>query len=296
MAVPLSTRAQTTDLESKLELLQSLMKQVEALQAQLAALRGDIGDIRNQIRTDLREGVEDEDVKAIQELLATDQTLYPKGIVSGYYGPLTTEAIKRFQERYGLTVTGEVNDETRALLQELFKERQNGKFPPGLLKAPGIEKKIKDRLYKNDDDRWELRCDDSRASGLLCKADDKTNKKRDGRATSTTSAISSSAVAAAIEKAQGAIDDLAEAIETASSSVDADDIDDAEEDLVKAKRELAAAQKYAAALRYKDAYNRANKAYDTALDAIDDLEKVEDESDDSEDEDDDEDDDEDEDD
>jgi HEPN domain-containing protein len=265
-AMPVAARAETTtDLNSMLTLLQNLMKQVETLQSQLAALKG---DIREEIRAGLKEGMEDEDVKKIQELLATDPTLYPKGLVSGYYGPLTKEAIERFQARYALTVTGEVDEETRELMAELFKERVNGKFPPGLLKAPGIEKKIKDRLHKGDDGKWTLKCDDKRAAGPLCKKD-KDYQKSTSTASTT---VSTTTAATAIEAAEDAIDDLKEAIDDAT---DEDGIEDAEEELAKAEKELADAEDNFDDGDNKGAYDDAVKAKSIALKAIKELAEAE---------------------
>ncbi len=276
---PGSARAQSSDLSSMLELLQTLMKQVEDLQKQLATIRG---EIREEIKLGLKEGMEDDDVKAIQELLATDPTLYPRGIVSGYYGPLTKEALMRFQERYGLTMTGEVDEETRELLQELFKERQNGKFPPGLLRAPGIDKKIKDRLYKNDDDTWELDCDDRRAVGPLCKDrdDDEDGEEDDD---DRPRIVASTTAAAAIDSAEDAIEDLEAAL--ASTTVTGDEKEEAEDDLAEAKDTLADAKDEYEDGDYREARDEAIDAKRIALRALDELldEEAEDEGDEDED-------------
>lgn len=44
-----------------------------------------------------------DDVAEIQKILATRPDIYPEGLVTGYYGPLTTKAIKRFQLMYKVT-------------------------------------------------------------------------------------------------------------------------------------------------------------------------------------------------
>lgn len=128
-----------TDVSSLLTLLKSLMKQVEDLQKQLA-------QVRTELKDGLHEGMTDEDVKKVQELLATDPTLYPKGLVTGYYGPMTKEAIMRFQTRHGLEATGEINAETKALMLEYFKEKRNGHVPEGLLRTQGIGDQMKLRI------------------------------------------------------------------------------------------------------------------------------------------------------
>ncbi|MBP9771107.1 peptidoglycan-binding protein, partial [Candidatus Gracilibacteria bacterium] len=178
MALPSSTNAQTTSTttptasENSLALIQSLMKQIEDLKAKLATLRG---EVRSELKDGLKEGMTDEDVKKIQELLATDPTLYPRGLVTGYYGPMTKEAVLRFQARHELRTSGEVDAETKALILEYFKERTNGQIPPGLLRAPGIDKKIKLRLQEGENGRYELKCENKKGAGFLCKEKFKNN-------------------------------------------------------------------------------------------------------------------------
>ena len=104
------------------------------LKAKLFGVQSQIADIK----ADLREGVQGEDVKSIQELLASDPSIYPAGLKTGYFGPLTVEAIKRFQAKNGLEVTGTINTETKAALDTLMAQRRSeGHFPFGLLIAPG---------------------------------------------------------------------------------------------------------------------------------------------------------------
>jgi len=45
-------------------------------------------------------------VTALQQFLAEDPSLYPEGIVSGYFGSLTESAVQRFQARYGIISSG----------------------------------------------------------------------------------------------------------------------------------------------------------------------------------------------
>lgn len=60
------------------------------------------------------------DVVALQTYLATDATLYPEALVTGYYGPLTEAAVMRFQARYGIEQVGRVGPITRAKLNEVM--------------------------------------------------------------------------------------------------------------------------------------------------------------------------------
>lgn len=115
------------------------------LKLKLAGTQAEI----KELRADIREGMTDADVKTIQELLASDPTIYPKGLVTGYFGPMTKEAIMRFQVKNGLEVTGLIDTETRAAMDAIIAERRaQGKFPIGLLMAPGLKMKFEDKLKK----------------------------------------------------------------------------------------------------------------------------------------------------
>ena len=110
MVMPSSASAETTStsttpptISTQLALIQSLMKQIEELKTKLATLRG---EVRSELKDGLKEGMTDEDIKKVQELLATDPNIYPKGLVTGYYGPMTKEAILKFQARHELRTTG----------------------------------------------------------------------------------------------------------------------------------------------------------------------------------------------
>lgn len=148
----------TTTSVTVLEHIKVLMAKLEELKKQISIVRGEMKDV---IKDGLSEGMTDASIRDVQELLATDPTLYPEGKVTGFFGPMTKEAIKRFQARHNLQVTGVVDTETKKLLEEYFKERHDGKIPPGLMRAPGIVKKVEDRLA--------LRCDDKKATGPFCK-------------------------------------------------------------------------------------------------------------------------------
>lgn len=106
--------------------IEGLLGQIKALQAQLAQLmaklpasadmsaQDTIGDIVSRLRL----GSEGDEVRALQELLKRDPSIYPEGLVTGYFGPRTAEAVKRFQARHGLESLGEVGPLTRAKIRE----------------------------------------------------------------------------------------------------------------------------------------------------------------------------------
>jgi len=72
-------------------------------------------------------------VTALQTLLATDQSIYPEGLVTGYYGSLTVKAIKRFQLKNGFTQTGAVGPLTLGKLNEMLAVTQ---YPSQLPTTP----------------------------------------------------------------------------------------------------------------------------------------------------------------
>jgi len=76
----------------------------------------------------LKLGMENSDVRRLQQLLATNQSIYPEAITTGYYGTLTQRAVQRFQAKYGIASSGTpqttgyglVGPATRAKLAEVF--------------------------------------------------------------------------------------------------------------------------------------------------------------------------------
>ena len=118
----------TSDSLSK---IQELMKLIADLKAKMAEAKGQI----EVLSKDLSLGAQGDDVMEAQELLASDPSIL-KVKPTGFFGPLTVEAIKKFQERFGIEVTGKLDEPTREAMKELNKERKNGDVPAGLLKSP----------------------------------------------------------------------------------------------------------------------------------------------------------------
>jgi peptidoglycan hydrolase-like protein with peptidoglycan-binding domain len=84
---------------------------------------------RLELTTDLKLGDRGYEVKLLQTWLAQDATVYPRGLVSGYFGNLTKQAVMRFQEKYASDIlapqglikgTGIVDSYTRIKLNELY--------------------------------------------------------------------------------------------------------------------------------------------------------------------------------
>jgi peptidoglycan hydrolase-like protein with peptidoglycan-binding domain len=61
-------------------------------------------------------GMSGADVTALQTYLATDPTVYPEGLITGYFGALTGAAVSRYQTKNGLASVGRVGPQTLAML------------------------------------------------------------------------------------------------------------------------------------------------------------------------------------
>lgn len=143
--------AQTTTSPTQQQLILQLQQQVNELKAKINQLQvssTNLGQVQRQITGDtrtvrttvrfvrqLREGMTGDDVKQIQEILATDPSIYPQGLVTGFFGSLTRSAVMRFQQRFNLDQVGQAGPQTRATLEEIVNSGagQSGNIPPGLL-------------------------------------------------------------------------------------------------------------------------------------------------------------------
>lgn len=72
----------------------------------------------------IKKGSNGSSVTKLQEILKTDPSIYPEGLVTGYFGLATEKAVGRFQEKYGIAKAGEVGygtlgPKTRAKLNSL---------------------------------------------------------------------------------------------------------------------------------------------------------------------------------
>lgn len=71
-----------------------------------------------ELTTTMKVGARSADVTELQTFLAQDNTIYPQGIVSGYFGSLTKSAVSNFQARYNLGRDGIVGPMTRAVINQ----------------------------------------------------------------------------------------------------------------------------------------------------------------------------------
>ncbi len=61
-------------------------------------------------------GMRGSDVSDLQIFLALDATIYPQGLVTGYFGSLTKAAVMAFQARNGIAMVGRVGPITMAAI------------------------------------------------------------------------------------------------------------------------------------------------------------------------------------
>ncbi len=267
--------AETTTATTMSDPLKALMTKIAELQAQLAALRG---EVREVLKDGLKEGMTDEDVKKVQELLATDKEIYPAGKVTGFFGPMTKEALKRFQEKNGLEVTGEINAETKALLEEYRKEKKMHTAPEGFMRAPGIMQKMRDGVCKQAPvAAWGRLCQNHGPKpDVKDKDKDDDHDEDEDEDEDDEDSEDSKDAKDAIDDAKDAIADVNTDIEAADSDVDTDTaeelLEDAEELLDDAEdayddEDYADAEKFA-----EDAEDKADEAADELEEAIEDAE------------------------
>jgi len=89
----------------------------------------------------LKFGTESEDVKRLQQLLATDSSIYPNGKATGYFGAMTRNAIMKFQKKYGIAKAGQpgygdFGPKTRAKIQEVVGAKSQSAVTPSAPQAP----------------------------------------------------------------------------------------------------------------------------------------------------------------
>ncbi len=67
----------------------------------------------------LARGDKNKQVEHLQVLLASESSIYQRGLITGYFGPLTERAVKTFQKRHKLSATGVANMATLKKLEQL---------------------------------------------------------------------------------------------------------------------------------------------------------------------------------
>jgi len=106
-----------------------LQKEIAKIQAQIDAILGSKKASCSAISSNLFFGMRDSQVSCLQEFLKLQGVdVYPEGLVTGFFGSLTQQAVIRFQERYAADIlapiglargTGIVGPQTRAKINQL---------------------------------------------------------------------------------------------------------------------------------------------------------------------------------
>ena len=115
-----ATSTENTTVANLQALVEQLKNQIKELQDQLAKLTSEVATVKEEIKItkELYKGVSGNEVKEVQKFLKQFSEIYPEGLVTGYYGPLTEKAVKKFQTKEGLPATGKIDDTTRNKINE----------------------------------------------------------------------------------------------------------------------------------------------------------------------------------
>ena len=143
---PTVSAATTADLQQQLS---ALLQQVQNLQQQLQGTSQPQSSQQSlSLNFNLRRGLTDAktngEVSKLQQFLAQDKTIYPEGLVTGYFGPLTQKAMQRWQARNGIVSSGSpattgygvVGSKTRAKLQAVTFSSSTTPLTPTPLPPP----------------------------------------------------------------------------------------------------------------------------------------------------------------
>jgi hypothetical protein len=104
---------------------------VPTLNSPTAEVRTNIAAPASLLTKTLSLGSREREVTILQRMLARNPSIYPEGLITGYYGPATVRAVKNFQKKYSIvrsgtprtTGYGATGPKTRAKLIEIFGVR-----------------------------------------------------------------------------------------------------------------------------------------------------------------------------
>ncbi len=74
----------------------------------------------------LQTGMRGADVSSVQTFLAQDPTMYPQGLVTGYFGFLTKSAVANFQSRNGIPAVGRIGPATLPVMNAQMANGMGG--------------------------------------------------------------------------------------------------------------------------------------------------------------------------
>lgn len=108
MVAPSFALAQSTATTTEAARVAELRAQIATLLAQITELQARIADLKKQtvqaqleIASTTNVGTQNDQVKLLQLYLAQDPTLYPEGLITGYFGAKTLKALERYDAKYG---------------------------------------------------------------------------------------------------------------------------------------------------------------------------------------------------
>lgn len=143
MVAPSFALAQSSATTTDTARVTELRAQIAALLAQITELQARIADLKKQtlqaqleIASTTNVGSQGDNVKLLQLYLAQDPTLYPEGLVTGYFGAKTLKALERYEAKYGDNDDDDDGDD------------DNGKKNHGKNKSKGKDKQREKALEK----------------------------------------------------------------------------------------------------------------------------------------------------
>ncbi len=91
-----------------------------------------------------KKGDKDVEVEHLQEILALENVSFPERMITGYFGSLTEKALKKFQAKHGLPVTGVVDTATQTKLN-IVSQAETRLQVPGDFVVFSTDMKLGDR-------------------------------------------------------------------------------------------------------------------------------------------------------
>ncbi len=111
-----SSKTEEQIIQNLLQRIGELKRQIASLQLQLAMMKTNQSNSYCTVFSgDLYYGMTSPEVKCLQQFLTNlGPNIYPEALVTGYFGPLTQAAVKRYQALQGIITTGYFGPLTRA--------------------------------------------------------------------------------------------------------------------------------------------------------------------------------------
>lgn len=79
----------------------------------------------SQLTSTMAVGSQSANVSNLQTFLASNSLVYPSGLVTGYYGPMTEAAVRNFQIGYGISAVGNVGPQTEQAMNTIINSGKN---------------------------------------------------------------------------------------------------------------------------------------------------------------------------